>query len=114
VAALAAWWVGHAGPVLAFELAHPQSCLRVRYEDLAENPGQAERDVLGFLGLDELVPSLPKLPGDADGPVLTGADAPGCGADLPAGQIPPPLLAQVNNLHARLGYPPLPAGSGPS
>jgi hypothetical protein len=109
VAALAAWWAGHAGPVLAFEQDHPQACLRVRYEDLAADPVRAERDILTFLGLDAHILALPEFPGD-DGPDpagLTGADAPGCGADLPAGQIPPPLLAQVNNLHARLGYPPV-------
>ena len=111
VAALAAWWVAHAAPVLAFEQDHPQACRRVRYEDLAAEPARAERDILAFLGLDAQALTLPDLPGDdaPDPAPLAGADAPGCGADLPAGQIPPQLLAQVNNLHARLGYPPLQA-----
>lgn len=109
VAALAAWWAGHARPMLAFEQDHPHACLRVRYEDLAEDPARIERDVLEFLGLDEQVPGLPEPPGN-DGPALAGADAPGCGADLPAEQIPSPLLAQVSNLHSRLGYPPVQAG----
>lgn len=110
-AALAAWWTGHAGPVLAFEREHPQSCLRVRYEDLAADPARAERDILGFLGLEPQWPALPDLPGGSDPAPdgLTGGDAPGCGADFPAGQIPAPLLAQVNDLHAQLGYPPLEA-----
>jgi Sulfotransferase family len=112
VSALAAWWAAHAGSVLAFEQDHPQACLRVRYEDLVTDPVGAERDILAFLGLDARFAALPELPGD-DGPEPagpTGADALGCGADLPVGQIPPPLLAQVNTLHARLGYPPLEAG----
>lgn len=111
VAALAAWWMSLAAPVLAFERAHPEACLRVRYEDLAEDPGQAERDILRFIGLDQQFPELPELPGDSDPAQagLTGADAPGCGAGLPAERIPPGLLAQVNELHADLGYPPLKA-----
>jgi protein-tyrosine sulfotransferase len=111
VAALAAWWTGHAGPMLAFEQDHPQACLRVRYEDLVADPAAAERDILAFLDLDAHVPEQPEFSGDdsLDPAGLTGADAPGCGADLPVGQLPPLLLAQVNNLHARLGYPPLQA-----
>jgi Sulfotransferase family len=113
VAALAAWWAGHAGPLLAFEQAHPRDCLRVRYEDLAADRSHAERDILDFLGLDKQWPELPGLPGD-DSPAAAAADpasadTPGCGADLPAGQIPAPLLAQVNSLHARLGYLSLPS-----
>jgi hypothetical protein len=105
-AALAAWWVSHAAPVLAFEQDHPQACLRVRYEDLAAGPGQAENSIRDFLGLRSPSIALPELPGD---PVMamTGADRPGCGAELPASQLPPLLLAQVNELHTRLGYPTL-------
>jgi hypothetical protein len=107
VAALAAWWISLAGPVLAFEREHPESCLRVRYEDLAEEPGRTERDILQFLALDQQFPDLPELPGDSETAQagLTGADAPGSGADLPVERIPPGLLAQVNELHAELGYP---------
>jgi hypothetical protein len=111
VAALAAWWAGHAGPVLAFEQDHPDVCLRLRYEDLAGDPGEAERGIRKFLGLQEQDASLPELPDGTGGQALAGADAPGCGADLPAGQIPPPLLTQINSLHAKLGYPPLEAAS---
>lgn len=109
VAALAAWWISRTGQTLAFEREHPDACLRVRYEDLAEDPGQTEGDILRFLGLDQQFPAVPELPGDSDpaqaGP--TGSDAPGCGADLPVGQLPPLLVAQVNELHAQLGYSPL-------
>jgi hypothetical protein len=111
VAALAGWWLSHTGPVLAFEREHPEACLRVRYEDLAEDPGRTERDILQFLGLDQQFPELPELPGDSD-PAQAGqaaADAPGCGAGLPAERFPPGLLAQVNELHAELGYAPLKA-----
>lgn len=108
LAALAAWWAGHTAQILAFEQDHPDACRRIRYEDLAENPGVAEHGIREFLGLKAGIAAVPALPGAAaDGP--SGADAPGCGAGIPAAQIPPPLLHQVNNLHARLGYPALPA-----
>jgi hypothetical protein len=106
VAALAAWWVDHARPVLAFEEAHPASCMRVRYEDLTADPGQTERDILEFLGLDTRGPWLPGLPG-GDSPEIAAAENPGGPEEIPVGQIPQPLLAQVNDLHARLGYPQL-------
>jgi hypothetical protein len=110
LAALAAWWAGHAGPILEFEREHPAACMRLRYEDLAADPARTEREIGEFLGLKQEVPILPELPGDPR-QTLTGADAPGCGAGLPTGQIPAGLLAQVNELHSQLGYPPLDAES---
>jgi hypothetical protein len=108
VAALSAWWCSHAGPLLEFEKAHPGICLRLRYEDLVGDPATTEQDVLKFLDLPYEAPALPPVP-DAAQPAVTGADAPGCGADIPAGQIPAFLGTQVNALHAQLGYQPLPA-----
>jgi hypothetical protein len=106
LAALAAWWVDHARPILEFEREHPEACMRLRYEDLAADPARIEREIGEFLGLKREVPILPELPSDPR-QTLTGADAPRCGAGLPAGQIPAGLLAQVNELHSQLGYPPL-------
>lgn len=107
IAALAAWWTDHAGSILAFEREHPQACMRLRYEDLATDPARTGRQIREFLGLQE-VPSLPEPPGET---LQDPADTPGCGADLPHGQIPPGLLAQVNELHHRLGYPPIGGGT---
>lgn len=109
LAALAAWWAGHTAQILAFEQDHPAASLRIRYEDLAEDPDVAEHGIRAFLGLDECLAAVPALPGETAGP--SGADAPGCGAGIPAAQLPPLLRNQVNTLHARLGYPPLPASS---
>jgi hypothetical protein len=106
VAAVTAWWAEHAEPMLIFEQAHPGECLRLRYEDLAGNPAQTERAICGFLGLSGRIARLPMLPSEQD-PRPEGALAPGCGAGMPVGQLPPPLLARVNELHARLGYPAL-------
>jgi hypothetical protein len=107
VAALAAYWAAHAGALLAFERAHPGACLRVRHEDLAASPDQAARDIRAFLGLAEEC-SLPPWPAGEDGaPGSAGPDPPGRRTNVPAGQIPPPLLAQVDDLLAKLAYPPL-------
>ena len=101
VAALAAWWAAHAAQLLAFERDHPGDCLRLRYEDLIAAPGQAEDAIRTFLGLTGTATSLPVEPD-------VGAQPPARdSADLPLGLLPPPLLNQVNELHAQLGYPPL-------
>jgi hypothetical protein len=108
LAALGAWWADHAGPILAFEREHPKACMRLRYEDLVADPVLTGQQVRDFLGLEEEMPSLPELPGQAR-PVLAETETPGCGAGMPAGQIPPGLLTQVNELHRQLNYPPIEA-----
>jgi hypothetical protein len=122
VAALTAWWVGHADPLVAFEHANPDACLRLRYEDLVTDEGIRD-DLWKFLGLGPQAPPLPSAitsrPEDmrplvgAIGASAPPPEQPGCGKDFPAEQLPPDLLARVNNLHATLGYPRLtPAGEG--
>lgn len=103
IAALAAWWTDHAGSILAFELEHPAACMRLRYEDLATDPALTGRQLREYLGLRE-VPSPSEQPGETQ---QRPADTPGCGTDLPNSRIPPGLLAQVNDLHRQLGYPPI-------
>lgn len=114
VAALAAWWVARARPVLEFEHAHPGACLRLNYPDLTRDPETALSGVRAFLGLgdpDALPPAPAVVPVQAPSGAPPAGRAPegggdrGGGADLPLEQIPPPLLAQVNELHAELGYP---------
>lgn len=107
-AALTAWWAAQAGPIVEFEHAHPQSCLRVRYEDLIFNQDSAVAEIRDFLGLlpDSVADDLPKLSEDPD---FDGTDIPGCGSAYPAGQVPQGLIDSVNALHAQLGYPLLPA-----
>jgi Sulfotransferase family len=107
VAALASYWATHTSQQLDFEEAHRESCLRVRIEDLAANPEQTMLDIGGFLSLEAsggpawLSHDRAGQPVDA-GPAATG---------IPLVQIPPPLLAQLNDLHQRLGYPPLTAAA---
>jgi len=94
VASLTAYWVMHAAALLAFEREHPQSCLRVRFEDLARDPQAGER-ITAFLGLTDThgraTPAGHNEPEPA--PPDTGpAPAP------PDHLMPPALLAQANDL----------------
>jgi hypothetical protein len=109
VAALAAWWANYAGAMLAFEKAHPESCLRVRYEDLVRQPDKTAAAIRAFLHLDS-GPATAGLAAGAEQPAFDGWDlgAPGCGAQMPVDQLPPQLAARVNAMHNHLGYPPLP------
>jgi hypothetical protein len=106
VAAVSAYWVAHTASLLAFERSHPQAALRIRFEDLAVAEQQAGRAVATFLdagfpggGLDDALAE--------DGQPRPESGTPH--AELPMAQIPAPLLAQVNELHRDLGYPPVTA-----
>jgi hypothetical protein len=96
-AAIAAFWASRTEQLLQFEDAHLDSSLRVRQEDLAGDPGPAAAEISAFLDLD--------LPGA--GILGRGDDEAAAGAlgKLQADQIPPPLLARVNELQEALGYP---------
>jgi len=113
-AALTAYWITATAPLLDFEREHPQACLRVRFEDLAEGRDTEDR-ITSFLGLADAVPQ-PTLDG-LSGTVFQSP--PGIeqlspdtesAADLPADLIPPALLAQANDLLRKLDYPLIGAG----
>jgi len=105
VAALTAYWLNITAPLLAFERDHPQSCLRVRLEDLSQDRHAGER-ITSFLGLTG-APSRPMLGGHHEPPpAISPADS---AAGLPVSLIPPPLLAQANDLLQQLDYPPMAA-----
>jgi Sulfotransferase family len=97
-AAIAAYWAFVTESLLRFEAAHPQACLRVRYEDLAGRPGTAGQ-ILDFLGLEpDAAAGIPVVPWREEEAAVP--------AQVPASQIPPPLLKDVDELMSRLGYPP--------
>lgn len=105
VAALTAYWLNITAPLLAFERDHPQSCLRVRLEDLSQDRQAGER-ITSFLGLTG-APSRLVLGGDHEpSPAIPAADH---AAGLPVSLIPPPLLVQANDLLRQLDYPPMAA-----
>lgn len=98
-AALAAYWVAHTKPMLEFEAAHPGACRRVRYEDLNPLPGSLPADLAAFLGLHQQPTATPDR----------GDQHPGQGpgtAEVPFGQLPLPLMSEVEDLLATLSYPP--------
>jgi hypothetical protein len=101
VASLTAYWITVTGPLLAFERDHPQSCLRVRYEDLAHRP-QAKERITSFLGVAE---ALGRPFPDSSDETLTSSPNPGLTADIPVNLIPSALLAQANSLLRQLDYP---------
>jgi hypothetical protein len=100
VASVGAYWAASTRELLAFEAAHPDVCQRVRFEDLAGRP-EARDAVLAFL--DAARESSPSLAEQA----LEQAASLGLpeGFRLPAEQFPAPLLDEIEELMARLGYP---------
>jgi hypothetical protein len=106
VAGLTAYWVTTTSPLLAFEREHPTSCLRVRFEDLAQGQ-QARERITSFLGLAGAAGR--PIPGSHDEPRLA---SPGTepAAALPVSLIPPALLTQANDLLKQLSYPVMAAG----
>jgi hypothetical protein len=118
VAALARYWVDYTAEIVAAEERLGGSCLRLRYEDFVTEPEAEAKRLFGFLGV-ETVPGITETifsrqrpqtgPGDHKIWQTTriGGDSVGRGWDVPVGLIPPPLLADVNGLAARLGYVPI-------
>jgi hypothetical protein len=103
VASLTAYWVATTGPLLAFEREHPNSCLRVRFEDLARGQ-QANEEITSFLGLAAAV-GQPSYGGHDQPPPGSPDTEPA--ADFPVSLIPPALLEQADDLLQQLGYPAL-------
>jgi hypothetical protein len=108
VAALATYWIAHTETLLGFEAAHPDECLRVRFEDLPGAMGSTPAALSSFLGLAATGYPGPPSPREDD-PPAPDAGAPRSAA-VPLEQLPPAVLAQVNDLLGRLGYPSLVPG----
>jgi hypothetical protein len=103
-ATVAAYWTARTQALLEFESSHPDSCARVRYEDLAADADRHGAIILTALGLDDSqIGDLRKHPTKeppGNHNVVAGAGAPA----LPTDRIPPALTAHAEELHARLGY----------
>lgn len=107
MAALASYWAVHTAQQLEFEQANPEACHRVRIEDLTGDPARVRPKIRDFLGLDA-THAPPLFTDDDDGRDRQGdpnraSAAPALALD----RIPGPLLAQIDDLHRSLGYPPL-------
>jgi protein-tyrosine sulfotransferase len=118
VLALARYWLDHATEIAAFEDQHPDRCHRVRYEDLVTAPEEVAASLFGFLGAapapgitESCFTGERERFGPADYKIwatsaITG-DSVGRGESVPAGLIPPPITAAVNELAGKLGYLPI-------
>lgn len=115
VFSLARYWSDNTASILALEEVMPGQCFRVRYEDLVSAPEEVTAAIFGFLG----VPAAPGISkrcfeaeherfGPSDHKVwhtsAISTDSIGGGIAVPAGLIPPPLLASVNTQLDALGY----------
>jgi hypothetical protein len=98
VATIVAYWIDRTQALLEFEKAHPESCVRVSYEDLAEAPDSTIAMTLKTIGVkagDRHVFRQPVAGRDAAGQV-------GTDLQLPHDRIPPRLEDQVRELRAEL------------
>jgi len=104
LAAITAYWAACTSDLLDFEAAHPRSCIRVRDEDLASQPGHVAA-VLDHL--DAAASPMPAWPDrDRNDRDPVGAEPSVTSQQPPLEQLPPQLLAWASDLHARLGYQP--------
>jgi len=101
VATIAAYWTANTEALLEFENMHPQSCLRVRHEDLADDASGAVNGVLAFLGLNPRDHALLPDPISSSTAVNDASER----GRVPLSNVPSHLLARVKELYSRLDYP---------
>jgi hypothetical protein len=100
-----------AGQLLDFESRHPESALRVRYEDLATDPAATWHAISDFTGMTPASP-VRELAGDElPGGGTSGGEPAGPETRFPVALLPPQLIQRMNHLHEQLGYPRMSATS---
>jgi hypothetical protein len=115
VAALARYWLDYTTSIVAAEEHFPDRCLPVRYEDLVTDPDGEIARILQFIKAAPAPGIVARCfgpehqrfgPGDYKiwNTGRVSADSVGRGWTMPAGKIPAPLLARVNELADVLGY----------
>lgn len=115
VMALARYWLDGATAIAAVEEQFPDSCHRVRYEDMVADPERVAAGIFEFLGAGqvsgigkEVFSREHERFGPADHKIwYTSAISQGSvgrGDSLPVGLIPPPVLDSMNGLLDKLGY----------
>ncbi len=115
VAALGSYWLATVQAVLAFEEKHPDSCHRVRYEDLAGSPENTAAAIFSFLGAEQ-VPGITRqcfeVPHDGNGPgdekiwftSEVASDSLGRGIQVPAAALPMAIRGPINDALGKLDY----------
>lgn len=109
-AAIGACWADRASDLLDFESRHPESALRIRYEDLARDPAATSRAISDFTGVTPASP-VPELAEDEPPGSTSGGDPAGPDTRFPVATLPPQLIQRINHLHDQLNYPRLPASA---
>jgi hypothetical protein len=115
VLALARYWIENTAAILAAADRFPESCYRVRYEDLVADPESVVAGIFEFLG----VAGLPGVAarcftaerersGPSDYKIWhtsgVSSQSVGRGWAIPVTQVPDPVIEQVNELAGRLSY----------
>jgi hypothetical protein len=115
VAAIGGYWLHCAQGMMPFEERHPESCHRVRYEDMVTRPEEVTAEILKFLGCEQ-APGITQAcfdtahegngPGDEKLWFTTKVDSNsmGRGVSVPAAALPGPLRGMINEALAKLGY----------
>jgi hypothetical protein len=100
---------------MKFEEEYPSSCHRIRYEDLVTAPEETVMAMFDFLGVPQ-VPGITddcfKIPHESNGPgdekiwftSRVTSSAIGRGVQVPSAALPEPMLAEINQALAKLGY----------
>jgi hypothetical protein len=115
VGACGALWAAHVGEMLKFEKNHPESCLRIRYEDLVTAPEDTTANIFSFLGVAD-VPGITETcfqirhqgdnPGDKK--ILftnkVNSRSIGRGVQVPRSLLPPQLSIEINQALEELDY----------
>jgi hypothetical protein len=104
-AAIAAYWADRAGQLLDFESRHPESALRVRYEDLASDPAATSQAISEFTGMTPASAVRELAADELPGGAATGGDPAGLDASFPVAMLPPQLVQRISHLHEQLDYP---------
>ena len=115
VMALARYWLDGATAIAAVEEQFPDSCHRVRYEDMVADLERVAAGIFEFLGVgqvpgigEEVFSRKHERFGPADHKIwYTSAISQGSvgrSDSLPVGLIPPPVLESMNGLLDKLGY----------
>ena len=116
-------WADETEQQLAFEQAHPRTAFHIKYESIVAEPEPTLRALFAFLELPwephllETVfeQSHDRGPGDSKIRFTKRIekDTVGKGTRVPLQVFGEALIARVNSLHARLGYPPIGVATGP-
>ena len=118
--ALASYWADRVSLERAFEDEHPQSCCRLRYEDLVNEPEASLSSIFAFARLNNHEEAIraaasfartraSSMPGDikARFTVGVGTTSVGRGWSVPTEMIPPELRERIDALSLELGYSPI-------